>query len=121
MSYTIAVILTFYLAVIEAGERNEHFTLPTILSLPMVNSSSSCLHESVSSGHLACAARGKSSKKRRSSSSRLQLPQRQMSEMTGNVLPKAEVLPLQVPSANLKFPIAPDGKKNALASIIKYM
>ena len=103
MSYTIAIILMLYLTVVEPGE---HITLPTILSLPTVNPSSSCLHESVSSGHLACAARGKSSKKR-STSSQLQLPQRQMSKMR-NVLPKAEVLPLQVPSA--KFPIAPDGK-----------
>ena len=95
------------------GERNEHITLPSISSLPVVSPSScsSCLHESVSSGHLACTARGKSSKKRRGSPGQLQLPLKRMSVHTmKNVLPKAEVVPLQIPSAN--FPIAPDGKIN---------
>ena len=102
----------FHMAVAEPrGERNtKHVTLRTISSLPaqLSPSSSSCLHKSVSSGHLACAAGGKSSKKRSSSSRPAQLPQRKMSTMRKIQLPKAEVLPLQVPSA--EFPIAPDGK-----------
>ena len=102
----------FHVAVAEPrGERDaEHFTLRTISSLPAVSpSNSSCLHESVSGGHLACAAGGKSSRKKRNSSSQpAQLPQRKMSVKRKVQLPKAEVLPLQAPSA--KFPIAPDGK-----------
>ena len=104
----LAVLFFFHPAVAEPGERSPHITLPIISSLPTLSPSLNCLHESASSGHLACAARGKSSKRRRRSSlSQLQLPQRQMSVMR-NIPPKAEVLPLQIPSAN--FPIAPDGE-----------
>ena len=86
-------------------------TMMVTSSLPavaVVGSSSGCLHQSASSGHLACVTRRRRGRERNKSPSGLQ---QQVSPMS-TVSSKAEVLPLQFPST--KFPIAPDCKCKCL-------